>query len=28
MQAGIAGGFTEPPQETVFEVVNEVRPPA
>ena len=25
MQAGIAGGFTEPPQETVFEVVNEVR---
>ena len=28
MQAGIAGGFAEPPQETVFEVVNEVRPPA
>jgi hypothetical protein len=28
MQAGIAGGFTEPPQETVFDVVNEVRAPA
>ena len=25
MQQGIPGGFTEPPQETVFEVVNEVR---
>ncbi|WP_406832883.1 hypothetical protein ABEG17_08670 [Pedococcus sp. KACC 23699] len=28
MQAGIAGGFAEPPQETVFPVVNEVRAPA
>ena len=28
MQAGIAGGFAEPPVETVFEVVNEVRAPA
>ena len=28
MQEGIPGGFTEPPQETVFEVVNEVRAPA
>jgi len=28
MQAGIPGGFTEPPQETVFEVFNEVRAPA
>jgi hypothetical protein len=27
MQQGIPGGFTEPPQETVFEVVNEVRAP-
>jgi hypothetical protein len=25
MQAGIPGGFAEPPQETVFEVTNEVR---
>ncbi|WP_374971227.1 hypothetical protein [Terrabacter sp. BE26] len=25
MQEGIPGGFTEPPEETVFEVVNEVR---
>lgn len=25
MQQGIPGGFTEPPQETVFEVANEVR---
>lgn len=25
MQEGIAGGFAEPPQETVFEVVNEAR---
>ena len=25
MQQGIDGGFAEPPQETVFEVVNEVR---
>jgi hypothetical protein len=25
MQAGIDGGFTAPPEETVFEVVNEVR---
>ena len=25
MQEGIDGGFAEPPQETVFEVVNEVR---
>ena len=25
MQAGIPGGFAEPPQETVFEVLNEVR---
>ncbi len=25
MQAGIDGGFAEPPQETVFEVANEVR---
>jgi hypothetical protein len=28
MQQGIPGGFTEPPQETVFEVVTEVRAPA
>ena len=28
MQAGIPGGFAEPPQETVFEVLNEVRIPA
>jgi hypothetical protein len=28
MQQGIAGGFAEPPQETVFEVVNEVAAPA
>ncbi|KRE56128.1 hypothetical protein [Phycicoccus sp. Soil748] len=28
MQEGIAGGFAEPPVETVFEVVNEVRSPA
>ena len=28
MKQGIAGGFTEPPQESVFEVVNEVRAPA
>lgn len=28
MQAGIAGGFAEPPQETVFELVSEVRAPA
>ena len=28
MQEGIPGGFTEPPQETVFEVVNEVGIPA
>ncbi|GAA1978212.1 hypothetical protein GCM10009817_18350 [Terrabacter lapilli] len=28
MQEGIPGGFTEPPQETVFEVVNEVGVPA
>jgi hypothetical protein len=27
MQAGIEGGFGEPPQETVFEVVNEVAAP-
>ena len=25
MEQGIDGGFAEPPQETVFEVVNEVR---
>ena len=25
MEEGIDGGFAEPPQETVFEVVNEVR---
>ena len=25
MQEGIEGGFTSPPEETVFEVVNEVR---
>jgi hypothetical protein len=25
MQEGIAGGFTSPPDETVFEIVNEVR---
>jgi hypothetical protein len=25
MQQGIEGGFTSPPEETVFEVVNEVR---
>ena len=25
MQAGIEGGFTAPPEETVFEIVNEVR---
>jgi hypothetical protein len=28
MQEGIAGGFSEPPQETGFEVVNEVTAPA
>jgi hypothetical protein len=28
MQEGIAGGFTEPPEETVFEVLNEVTTPA
>ena len=28
MQAGIAGGFAEPPEETVFEVLNEVKIPA
>ncbi|MEW1952080.1 hypothetical protein [Terrabacter sp. NPDC080008] len=28
MQEGIPGGFTEPPQETVFDVVNEVGVPA
>ena len=28
MQEGITGGFSEPPQETVFEVVNEVTAPA
>lgn len=28
MQAGIPGGFTEPPEEMVFEVLNEVRAPA
>ena len=28
MQEGIPGGFAEPPQETVFEVVNEVAAPA
>jgi hypothetical protein len=28
IQAGIPGGFTGPPQETVFEVVNEVTAPA
>src|SRR6476660_1105304 len=28
MQEGIPGGFSEPPQETVFEVVNEVKAPA
>ena len=26
MEQGIDGGFAEPPQETVFDVVNEVRP--
>ena len=25
MQKGITGGFTEPPQETVFEVVTDIR---
>jgi hypothetical protein len=25
MQQGIDGGFTAPPEETVFEIVNEVR---
>src|SRR6476661_8664940 len=28
MEAGIPGGFSEPPQETVFEVLNEVKIPA
>ena len=28
MQEGIEGGFAEPPVETTFEVVNEVRAPA
>ena len=28
MQQGIRGGFTEPPQEAVFEVLNEDRAPA
>jgi hypothetical protein len=26
MQEGIKGGFTSPPEETTFEIVNEVRP--
>ncbi|WP_343994663.1 hypothetical protein [Terrabacter terrae] len=28
MQEGIPGGFSEPPEETVFDVVNEVKVPA
>lgn len=28
MKEGIAGGFAEPPDETVFEVLNEVKIPA
>ncbi|HSU75172.1 MAG TPA: hypothetical protein VLI66_09525 [Terrabacter sp.] len=28
MQEGIPGGFAEPPEETVFDVVNEVKVPA